>query len=115
MPECDYPKAEPCWLTKDSVYSVAESVANQLNFKPGSDLAPVLRELGGNLRIKDFWDLEDTDSGSIEVHGEGDFDIFVSSITSGLRDRFTIAHEIGHYVLHFLLPRQRGEEKAPHY
>ncbi|MGZ0175141.1 MAG: ImmA/IrrE family metallo-endopeptidase, partial [Planctomycetales bacterium] len=39
-------------------------------------------------------------SGSIFVHGTEDFDICLPTYTSPLRDRFTIAHELGHYFLH---------------
>lgn len=108
MPKPGYVKAEPSWLSKDAVAQLAESVAQQIPYSPGGDLEPILKKIGGNLVVKDFWDLEDTDSGSIEVHGPSQFDIFVSNLTSGLRDRFTIAHEIGHFVLHYLLPRKRG-------
>ena len=44
------------------------------------------------------------------MHAPGNFDIYVSSITSGLRDRFTIAHEIGHYILHYIYARSQGDE-----
>ncbi|WP_419798853.1 MAG: ImmA/IrrE family metallo-endopeptidase [Terasakiella sp.] len=108
--EYDYTKATPSRLSKDAVYSLAESVANQLEFSPGGDLEPVLQKLGGHLKVKDFWDLSDDESGSIAVHAPGNFDIYVSSITSGLRDRFTIAHEIGHYILHYIYARSQGDE-----
>lgn len=36
------------------------------------------------------------------VHGAKDFDIFLLSVSSWLRDKLTIAHELGHYYLHSL-------------
>jgi len=40
------------------------------------------------------------ESGSIFVHAPNDFDILLAQYTSPIRDRFTLAHEIGHYYLH---------------
>ncbi|MDF1598266.1 ImmA/IrrE family metallo-endopeptidase [Mesorhizobium sp. YIM 152430] len=45
-------------------------------------------------------DLPDTISGKIEHWWRGDFMITVNSRHSRTRKRFTIAHEIAHYVLH---------------
>jgi Zn-dependent peptidase ImmA (M78 family) len=49
---------------------------------------------------------------SIRVDGEGRFTVYLSSITSAERDRFTIAHELGHYVLHFPMVRRKYEANA---
>ena len=46
-------------------------------------------------------------NGSIFVHQKNSFDIVLPIFTSPIRDRFTIAHEIGHYFLHSLA----GEHK----
>jgi len=110
MSETGRQKAKASWLSKPAVQKLAEDIATQLEYQPAGDLEPILKRLGGRLVIKDFWDLENTDSGSIEIDGPGKFDIYVSNLTSALRDRFTIAHEIGHYVLHYLYPRKNGEE-----
>jgi Zn-dependent peptidase ImmA (M78 family) len=108
MPKADYEKVQPSWLPKQTVMTFAENVARQLGHKPGGDVVAALKKLGGRIGYKDFWDLENGDSGSIEIHNVGDFDVYVASHTSGERDYFTIAHEIGHYVLHYLLPKKKG-------
>ncbi len=41
-----------------------------------------------------------SDSISLAVHGPNDFDVYLSRYTGPLRDRFTLAHELGHYFLH---------------
>jgi Zn-dependent peptidase ImmA (M78 family) len=33
--------------------------------------------------------------------------------TSSDRDRFTIGHELGHYVLHYLYPQAKGSTVSP--
>jgi Zn-dependent peptidase ImmA (M78 family) len=46
-------------------------------------------------------------------------DVYENAIEGVPRDRFTIAHEIGHYILHkpnrIALSRSRGEQKSPAY
>jgi Zn-dependent peptidase ImmA (M78 family) len=43
----------------------------------------------------------DDESGSIVARATGDFTVYLSRHTSSKRDRFTIAHELGHLLLHF--------------
>ncbi|MCG5242715.1 ImmA/IrrE family metallo-endopeptidase [Azospirillum doebereinerae] len=105
-----YSSPQASGLTKHSVYKLAENVALQLGFEPGGDLFDALEKLGGRLSYKDFSGFGETDSGSLVVHGEGNFEVNLAKNTSPTRDRFTIAHEIGHYVLHFLWPRKQKIE-----
>ena len=43
-----------------------------------------------------------SDSGSIVIKNINDFYITLASHTTKERDRFTIAHELGHYFLHYI-------------
>lgn len=61
------------------------------------DLDKILRNLGGRVAVDG---LPRDRPESLVVHGPGDFTIFVPANTSRARDRFTIAHELGHLVLH---------------
>jgi Zn-dependent peptidase ImmA (M78 family) len=107
--EQGFAKVEASGLTKQQVSSLAEGLVRKLNYEQGSDIAEVVKMLGGRLSYKDFWDIGSKESGSIKIHGEGNFDIYIASHTSGERDNFTVAHEIGHYVLHYLWPRKQGK------
>lgn len=62
-----------------------------------ADLDILLHKLGGKV---DFA----LDSESLHVRETRDFTIFIPAFTSSRRDRFTTAHELGHYVLHYLYP-----------
>jgi Zn-dependent peptidase ImmA (M78 family) len=44
--------------------------------------------------------LDEMDGGSIVARALNDFEIIISEHTSPRRDRFTIAHELGHLFLH---------------
>lgn len=41
---------------------------------------------------------------SLDVREPGDFTVIIPTHTSQLGDRFTIAHELGHYFLHYGAP-----------
>jgi Zn-dependent peptidase ImmA (M78 family) len=56
-------------------------------------------------------ELDSSDSGSIQVEADQSFVIRIANHTSKTRDRFTIAHELGHFLLHFMLPHVKGEMK----
>lgn len=91
------------WLQKEAVSSLAEDVAQRLGYAPGDNVHETAEKLGGTISYRDIW-AEDADDGSLVVEKIGKFEIFLPATTSLERDRFTIAHELGHYVLHYLLP-----------
>lgn len=86
--------------SRATVEEFAVKVAQRVDLSRGAALGPVVERLGGRLLCVDMSELLDDESGSIYVHGPRDFDIVVPSFTSPRRDRFTIAHELGHYFLH---------------
>ena len=98
---------EPSNLSKKAIYQLAENVAQQLKYEPGSDVGDALKALGGRLNLQGIWRRRREHSGSLVVSGPGNFDVYIATNTSPTRDRFTIAHEIGHYVLHFLWQRHQ--------
>ena len=98
-PGLHYNDLQPCNLSKLNVESYARKVADAAHYAIGADLKPVVDAFGGRLHYQDL-DEWVSESGSIFVHGRRDFDLLLASHTSPLRDRFTIAHELGHYFLH---------------
>ncbi|MEM6334339.1 MAG: ImmA/IrrE family metallo-endopeptidase [Planctomycetota bacterium] len=85
---------------KDAVEKFAAKVRLALGFHSSDSFKTHLAKLGGRIVSDTGFDWLDPTSGTIFVHGPQDFDIVLSSNTSRLRDRFTIAHELGHYFLH---------------
>jgi len=90
---------EPTNVSKDKVEEYSRSVADAFSFKVGDDPVVLIDRLGGRISYQnlDDWIAE---GGSIFVHKTNDFDVLLPRYTHPLRDRFTIAHELGHYFLH---------------
>jgi len=95
-------KISPSNRSRSYIENLAERVSKKLSCKPGVDLeSSVVSRLGGKVVRQE---LSDADSEcSVLVEGEGNFTIYLSPYIGRLRNRFTIAHELGHYFLHSLM------------
>jgi Zn-dependent peptidase ImmA (M78 family) len=105
-----YYPAQASHLTKRSVQKLGESIAAQVGFDPGSSIINIVEKLGGSVQVTDTLLTDPDQTGSLFVDGPKKFKIMVPSHTSPERDRFTIAHELGHFVLHYLWMKQKNEE-----
>lgn len=88
-------------LNRVQISSLAETFAKATSFYPGkTEIIPYITEtLKGNIAYTD--NKMDSSGGSIVVDPENrTFTIFLPKTTPEKRDVFTIAHELGHYVLH---------------
>jgi len=94
-----YPK--PINAAKHAINDFAERLAAQFSFAPGDPIEPLVRRLGGHVVVKNPVAFTGQKPESIIVRSASDFTIFVPGMTSIERDRFTIAHELGHLFLHF--------------
>jgi hypothetical protein len=101
MTKPSYYAPMPTNASKISVSRFAEHIAKDLKFNPGDPIEPVVSALGGAISFKNPVGSEKPDS--IRVQPDGTYQIFLSTMTSQKRDRFTIAHELGHFFLHFPL------------
>ncbi|WP_054006609.1 ImmA/IrrE family metallo-endopeptidase [Cypionkella psychrotolerans] len=86
-------------IPKRGVESFAEQIAKSLNFEPGGSIEELVASTGGTL-VFGSSGAGDYDSGSIIARDLDDYTIYISRNTSRQRDRFTIAHELGHLALH---------------
>lgn len=91
----------PTKLPREKIMSIGEQVAEAFSYTDDFNIERVVDELGGRIVLNDFWD-NLARTGSLEVTSLRDFDIFIPNHTTHERDRFTIAHELGHYILHYL-------------
>ena len=92
--------ATPTYFSKEVVYRIAEKTADAVGYRPGGELIETVKAMGGVIKYQEIDEWMATDTGSIEVYGKGSFIIYLPQFTGPMRDRFTIAHELGHYVLH---------------
>lgn len=86
-------------LRKNDVQNFAEKMASSVEFTPGGSLEELVAKTGGQLSFGSSG-ASDHESGSIVAKSLDDYTIYLSQNTSRLRDRFTIAHELGHLTLH---------------
>jgi predicted transcriptional regulator len=88
--------AEPSRLSNAAIEEYAQRVgdAHDVYTDGRADVLSLVADLGGAVETRDGGE-------SLKVHKTGRFTIFLPRFTSEMRDRFTIAHELGHYFLHY--------------
>lgn len=91
-------EACPTYCSKDQIYGLGTKVAQYLGYMPNGDIEQSVRNAGGRIRFRDLGDGE-----GVRINSVHDFVIAISPFTSIERDKFTIAHELGHYVLHHFI------------
>lgn len=96
----EYKSPIPTMAPKSKIQNFATEIADKLLFKPGGNIRKIIEDIGGEI-IYDHLDEKDYESGSIIVRAPRNFTIRLSEVTSSERDRFTLAHELGHYFLHY--------------
>ena len=84
----------PSGLSKAEIDSLAEDVASHLTV-PSQNIISFVEKLGGSVEFHKI-----VEDGSLRVFGPKEFEIHLSSHTTPSMNRFTIAHELGHYLLH---------------
>jgi Zn-dependent peptidase ImmA (M78 family) len=108
----DYERLQPSDGSKQAVYAFAEKCAENAHLGPGDDLFRLVEVNGGKVHCLDLSDFESLD-GSIFIHDRNNFEIILPAHTGPLRDRFTIAHELGHLLLHKPSERSWAARKGP--
>lgn len=99
---------DPSTLSRVAIRQYAELVAEHHDlFENGyrADLHRLVKKLGGSIDVASSLFADE----ALTVFEEGNFVIHLPPLTSERRDRFTIAHELGHYFLHYLQPAKTGE------
>lgn len=87
--------------SSEAIEKLAQKVRELPEFKTDTDdirekLSALVKRWGGTIRVatpEGNWE-------SLRIEDDKSFTIFLSPETSPLRDNFTIAHELGHLLLH---------------
>lgn len=94
----EYREPVPTRASKASISAFAEDLARHIEYDPKGPIEPVVSNLGGGIAYRNAVGQKPE---SIVIEPKGTFKIFLPTMTSMSRDKFTIAHELGHYYLHF--------------
>lgn len=94
-----YERPKPCGATAEMISTFADKIASALNFKPRSELEPIVERLKGKFEYLPFTE-RDSGKASITVEKGGEFTIRLPSFHFPLQKRMLIAHELGHLFLH---------------
>jgi len=97
----------PTLASKKPISTFAEHVASELGFCPGDVLEPLVTRLGGKMSYFFGQGVGNEPPPAIVAREMRDFTIFIPTNTSQIRDRFTIAHELGHLFLHLPMVQKR--------
>lgn len=104
----------PLRASRETIEKYAEVIArNCLELSYGDDIQHAVIKAGGKIVIGSTGE-NTSNSGSLIARSRNDFTIYLSPFTSLLRDRFTIAHELGHLFLHLENSRE-GNPSASMY
>lgn len=128
MTASDHPASAeitPLGASHEKIDQVAATLARNWGYEPGTDIAEWVRSrLGG--RVFPEASVTNLEFGYLRVPGKPaddgsrpNLDIVLSPFTGEFHDRFTIAHELGHYFLHCvaqdvkeLTVRREGKNRA---
>lgn len=109
----DYTNCEAENYSKKAVYELGSKLG--VKYKPESlsnkNIRDIIESFGGTVQIVDTLKTLDM-HGSLFVHKPYDFDILLPSHTSMFRDIFTLAHELGHYLLHTEIGKKERHQAA---
>ncbi len=97
-----YDPPEALGAIKEQVMAYAEMVAAKLGIDPDTSLMEVVARLGGKVVADSSVDFMGPKAGSLIVESKVDFTVKYSPYASPERIRFTIAHELGHFFLHYV-------------
>ena len=91
----------PTYAAKQNINTYAERVAEHHGLVPGGALEPLIEALGGQLQYGSSPVNTNRRPESMIVKAANDFIIFIPTTTTIERDRFTVAHELGHFFLQY--------------
>ncbi len=110
MMDTHYENPIPTRASKANIEAFAERIAKNISFGPEKLIEMAVARFGGGISYEqpNGEKREET----IRVEPDGKFKIFLPLLTSPARDRFTIAHELGHFFLHFPLVKAKHVGKG---
>ncbi len=100
--DADHFSPIPTNVRKAGISKFAEHVAAEVDYALGAPLEPLVTRLGGKISYRKAPVVKGRPESMIAT-SRNKFTIFLPLMTTPERDRFTIAHELGHLFLHYPL------------
>ena len=107
-----YVLPSPTRASKAYISNFAEQMRKKTKITHAFQLPDLVKRNKGKITYISFFDDDQTDA--IVVMPDNSFEIKLSAHTGALRDNFTIAHELGHRLLHWPIVRKLHPGKAMH-
>lgn len=102
----------PLNVSREKIFNFSEKVSEFYGYDASkNDIFSVISTLGGRVVIKGWDDVFTENDDSIIINSKRDFTIFISKLCGEQRNIFSIAHDLGHYFLHYCVPRKTGTMK----
>jgi hypothetical protein len=99
-------------IGRDAIFDIAEQLSTANGYSPDCSLATLIVDrLRGEIVFNDQLNL--AQDATIYVEGIGDFKIELPCGLPVETERFCLAHELGHYFLHFFIPSMDNEQMSP--
>ena len=105
--------------SNETIEQVAQVVRQRFEIGPNERLGGsprllgLVEQTGGEVTVVDSPAAYEADGGSLVIRGPHDYTIYLSPYTTPLRDNFTIAHELGHVILHYSHRRDELADSLP--
>jgi len=97
----EYVDAEASGLSKARIQQIAEDISRKFDVLNVENIADIVESLGGVIEYSSMDEFSEAVDASLFVDGEADYRIVLPDFTPVTRDRFSVAHELGHYFLHY--------------
>lgn len=94
------PPAAAAGLSVESIERIADHFRHAIRMVAADDMHELVKALKGSVKVVKPEERQLDAHGTLEVRSSDDWTIYLASHTGPLQDRFTLAHELGHYVLH---------------
>lgn len=95
-------------LGRKEICKFGECMSKQFMHTPNSDIDETVRYVGGRIKYRDVWGFGSGGTSSLVVKKYRYFTIYLSVWANKTLSGFNIAHDLGHYFLHYCLPLYRS-------
>lgn len=100
------PPAKAAGLPIRDIEKIADYIRTAFKPHGTSDMHGLITYLGGKVKISDPEYHQFDVHGTLEVRSDNDWTVYLPKHTGPLQDKFTLAHELGHFILHSLMGKK---------